>query len=158
MISNIWLIKTSVGVDGGLLTDTTTTFTYLTATISKIVLILICFGFSFMFTMRATPPSLLLQSQLTVNTSLLIPIISGVSMPPCPKWVSFNDIMSEFLKMLSPLISSIFLLKFPIFKCSNLTPPGILWNRFDPICGKMFFLGLFISFSTWSDTWIWLHV
>ena len=63
-----------------------------------------------------------------------------------------------FEKMSSFFISAIFLLKFLIFMQSNFTPPGTSWNRFAGICGKMFFLSLCISFSTCSDTWIWLCV
>ena len=124
-----------------------------TATIFIIVLILICFGFSFLFTMRAKPPPLSLQSQQSINTCLLIPIISGVSVSLYPKRVSFNDIMCEFFKMSSSLISSISLFKFPIFKWSILTLPGMSWNRFDGICGKIFSLGfssLFLHVLTYG--------
>ena len=93
-----------------------------------------------------------------VNISVCIPIIWGVSVSLCPKWVSFNDMMFASWSMWSFFISSIFLLKFLIFICSNLTPPGTSWNRYDGIYGKMFFLSLFISFSTCSETHIWFCV
>ena len=56
------------------------------------------------------------------------------------KCVSLNEMISKVFNVSSTCLSFIFLLKFPIFKCTRLMSFGVLSNRHNGICGNVFSL------------------